>query len=131
MPNMDSLRQIQNFKGIKSVRYFFVRTLANKLGALRLSDILVEEVFAKYDTNNDGKIPKGDLLTAFNKLGLKATKAETDEMVKDQNCDGSSMIKLKDFSAMAKELHAKRSFQSFDKEIFSSLIANIAPVSLH
>ncbi|XP_058728459.1 probable calcium-binding protein CML25 [Vicia villosa] len=57
----------------------------------------LEQVFRKFDVNNDGKISSSELGSIMGSLGQPATEEELNNMIREVDADGDGHINLEEF----------------------------------
>ena len=79
-----------------------------------------QEFFVQYDTNNDGRISRDELLPLMESLGLKSSKRQVKSFLKSVDTDGNGSIDFGEFVSMIatrmKLEPIRKMFQNLDKD---------------
>ncbi|VFQ98113.1 unnamed protein product [Cuscuta campestris] len=70
---------------------------ALSISSSRLQIAEMEQVFAKFDANSDGKISASELGSILTSLGATATEQDLEDLIKEVDRDGDGHIDLQEF----------------------------------
>ncbi|GAA48814.1 calmodulin-like protein 5 [Clonorchis sinensis] len=77
----------------------------------------LREAFALFDVNRDGRITASELESVLNFLGMRTTRAEVSQMIKDADCDGNGSVDFEEFLRMMRRYSQRERSKSPDAEL--------------
>ncbi|CAL8067981.1 unnamed protein product [Calicophoron daubneyi] len=77
----------------------------------------LREAFTLFDVNRDGRITPSELEAVLHSLGIHASAAEVQQMIKDADCDGNGSVEFSEFLKMMQRYSKTQRSKSPDSEL--------------